>query len=321
MKSSEIPRAQAPDRRTGLVIFGSFDCVAGLVYLIRALTLFFLVLTGAGPRPDVLSAGEIAVSALLALIPAAFFLTVGIGSMLGRRWARSLSFVFSTVWLVFDALTIGCLLTVLPGIVSAAGRKVPFPLYGSVIAFGILLPAAYVLFYGSGAVKAACEELDPQERWTDRCSAFVLASVIFLVVGAALELGLGFSGLRQRIFFGRVFGPDLRMALSAAAAVQLAAAANLPRGKTWAWAAALAMTAARAVEDVVLARSVNLARFESAVSSVRRLSERDAALLGSIGSLHLRPAVTGYVVLLGLISVAVVARAGKGLRTIPGNRG
>ena len=314
MKSSEGAAVEPPDRRTGLVLFGVLDFLVAMLYLIRMLALAFISIAGANPRPSWTLAEELPVSALLALLPAVFFMTLGIGSILGRRWARSLSLVFSALWLALGVLTVACLLLVIPRIVSVAGTRAPLASCGAIALFGILLPGSYVLFYRSPGVKAQCEWLDPQQRWTDRCPGPVLALVMLLVVGASLALGLGFSATRQMLFFGHVLDRGLRLAFAGAAAVQLVIAWALSRRRRWAWIASIAFIAARLAGHVLIVRHVTIDGIERVTASLEKLRPRDKAILEALRPLNLSAAVIGWILLIGLLEIAIAIRAGEWFR-------
>ena len=314
MDPSGVAAAERNDPRTGLVLFGVIDLVVAIVYLIRALAIAFVSIAGANPRPEWVLPGELPVFSLRALLPSVFFMALGIGSILGRRWARSLSLVFSSLWLLFGGVTALCLLLVLPTIVAAAGTKPPLLVDGGIAVFGFLLPGAYVLFYRSPRVKAQCERLDPEERWTDRCPGVVLAVVIVLVVGASLSIGVAFSASREMLFFGRVLGGSVRLALAAASALQLLVAWELARGRRWAWFASVAVIALRGAGAILTARGITVDRLEKVASSLERLSPRDRATLGALRSLNAGAALTAWVAAIAVLALAIALRAGTGFR-------
>ena len=101
MNSSAVAASEPADHRTGLVLFGILDLLFAVLFLIRALVYGLVALTGTNPRPEAVFPGELAVWTLVALAITVFFGALGIGSIAGRRWARSLSLAFSSLWLAF----------------------------------------------------------------------------------------------------------------------------------------------------------------------------------------------------------------------------
>jgi len=321
LKSPEVAAAEPADRRPGLVLFGILDLVFAALFLIRALVFAFVAATGMNPRPEVVLPGELAVWAVVALAVTVFFGAIGVGSITGRRWARSLSLALSSLWLAFGTVTVACLLAAMPRIVSSVGRNPPLGVYAAMAVAGIVLPGAYLLFYRSAGVREACEWLDPEESWTDGLPVVVLAAAMLLVAGAGLALGLGFSAPRQRMFFGDVLELRYRLAFLGAAALQLLLAWGLVRRLRWAWAGAVAVVAIRTVVDFLIVRGLTVDRIERAASSVEGLDARDRAQFDAMRSMHFGGPITAWVVALGVISLAIVIRAGRGLPASPARPG
>jgi apolipoprotein N-acyltransferase len=60
--------------------------------------------------------------------------------------------------------------------------------------FYLIIPAAFVFFYGSKNVKATCEFRDSQVRWTDKCPLPVLAVSFIFGLWAVSMLLAGLCG-------------------------------------------------------------------------------------------------------------------------------
>jgi len=212
------------DRRTGLVLIGVLEILIGLFALAGAgLSSFAMIFAPAAAAPQ--GGRGVAAGIAIYLLAAAFFLTLGIGSILARRWARALMLVVSWLWLVVGVLSLVALVFLLPMMRTVTGRAfeqaaqqppagpVPDPaLVGAVVLgcavvfvvlFYIALPAIFILFYRSPHVRATCEARDPRPRWTDRVPLPVLALVLVQSCGAlgALASGLGYGAFA---LFGHV---------------------------------------------------------------------------------------------------------------------
>ena len=197
MSDSEVSE-QVPDvknRKLGLTIFGSFQILAGALC---ALMVPFMVVgmvassrLASGPAMDV----SMMLPALFFYVAlAVWFIWMGIGSIMARRWARALILVSSWVWLVSGASGFVVMLAIMPGMfrqMGASGVGAPGGLERVVMCvmiafmafFYIVAPGVLVLFYRSRHVKATCEAADPRIRWTDRCPLPVLALTLMFCAG------------------------------------------------------------------------------------------------------------------------------------------
>jgi hypothetical protein len=242
--------AEFKDRRTGLVLFGVLEIVIGLFALAGAgFSSLALVLTPPAGAPQ--GGQGVAAGIAIYLLAAACFLTLGIGSILARRWARALMLVVSWLWLVVGVLSLVAMVFLLPMVRTVTGRAfeqaaaqqppagpVPDPaLVGAVVLgcavvfvvlFYIALPAIFILFYRSPHVRATCEARDPRPRWTDRIPLPVLALVLVQGCGAlgALASGLGYGALA---LFGHVVSGAWAALLTAVFTAVLLLAAS------WSW--------------------------------------------------------------------------------------
>jgi hypothetical protein len=199
------------DRKVGLVFFGlaqiAFGAILGLVGT-------FQVLMSTVPLPELQEAGAAApagsglVMAALLAPPAVTFLFLGYGSIKARRWARALSLVVGWLWSIMGVAQFIWMVFFLPSFTAAMREAAPNPgmtpeeaevvlavVRIVVIAFYfivlVVLPATLVLFYRSPHVKATCESIDLETRWTDRCPLPVLALVLLMAFGAYQGLAFG----------------------------------------------------------------------------------------------------------------------------------
>lgn len=266
-----VPVAAAPllpdvpayrDRGTGLVIFGVFQIILGLLAALMvplvALGAFMSHLApGGAMRPGQFVSGV----ATYGFIAAAL-LGLGIGSVQMKRWARALTLVTSWYWLIMGALVTVLLTAVLPVTMRSAlaqmkqsAADAPSPevstgimavLLTLIILFAafflVLVPIAFVVFYSRKDVAETCRRRDPVERWTDRTPLPVLGASIVLFTGA---LYLLLTGMTTPLFpfFGRYLtgiAGSVCLFLMAALDVYLAIALFRLQSSGW-WIAAFAM--------------------------------------------------------------------------------
>jgi hypothetical protein len=209
------------DRSTGLVIFGIFQIIFGLL----AALLIPLVALGAfasrfaaggSMRP-----GQIIYTIVTYGFVAVALVTLGIGSIQARRWARALTVVTSWYWLIMGLLITVLMTAVLPVAMRAAmevqrnaANAPPAEISAGVMAviitliicfmafFLVAVPIGYLVFYSREDVALTCRDRDPVERWTDRTPLRVLGASMVFFVGA---LYLLLVGLTTPVFpfFGR----------------------------------------------------------------------------------------------------------------------
>ena len=210
------------DRGTGLVIFGVFQIILGLLAALMvpfvALGAFMSRLApGGAMRP-----GQFLSSAATYTFAAAALLTLGIGSVQMKRWGRALTLVTSWYWLIMGALITVLLTAVLPVFMRSVlaqmkqtGPDAPSPEMSTGIMaviltimivflafFFVVVPIEFVIFYSRKDVAETCRHRDPVERWTDRTPLPVLGASVAFFTGALYMLLVGLT-TPMFPFFGR----------------------------------------------------------------------------------------------------------------------
>ncbi len=215
----EVPAYR--DRGTGLVLFGVVQIILGLL---AALMVPFVMLgafvsklaPGGSMRPGQYVSGV----ATYAFISAAL-LTLGVGSIQMKRWARALTLIVSWYWMIMGVLITVLLTAVFPVIIrstmqaqrNAASTSSP-ELQAGVMAviitvvivffafFLVVVPIGFIVFYGRNDVALTCHYRDPVERWTDRTPLPVLGASVVLFTGSLYMLLVGLT-TPLFPFFGR----------------------------------------------------------------------------------------------------------------------
>ncbi|MFA5204083.1 MAG: hypothetical protein WC708_06715, partial [Lentisphaeria bacterium] len=210
--------ADVKDRKTGLVVFGIFEILLGAFFLLLLLVMTVgMAATAALGRQQgaasPLNAGAMLAVFLFYALLATWFIWMGIGSILARRWARALLLVSSWLWLVCGIMGLGYLLIFLPAMreqMSGGGQLpqqvvaiIQYVIIGIMTIFYLIIPGAFVLFYGSRHTKATCERRDPRIRWTDKCPLPVLAVSLMAGSWAACMPVMGVYGWAVP-FFGTI---------------------------------------------------------------------------------------------------------------------
>lgn len=207
----EVPAYR--DRSTGLTIFGVVQIILGLLAALMvpliALGAFMSRLApGGAMRPGQMISGVATYA-----FAAAALLTLGIGSVRMKRWARALTLVTSWYWLIIGALATVLLTAVLPVIMKgvlaqmkqsgadASSAEVSTGVMAVILTliiifaafFLVLVPIAFVVFYSRKDVAETCRRRDPVERWTDRTPLPVLGASLALFTGSLYMLMVGLT--------------------------------------------------------------------------------------------------------------------------------
>ena len=183
------------DRTAGLIVYGGVEIMLGGCC---ALLIPLVVFSAMMPQPDG-SAMELRMmlpAISIFAMAAVFFVWIGIGSILARRWARAVMLVCSWIWLIFGGMGMIIAIWMLPNMFNnmpvPAGQQAPPPqvwVVAQIITGGfmgciyIILPLAFILFYRSRHVWATCRFRNPRVCWTDGCPLPVLALVILFAYG------------------------------------------------------------------------------------------------------------------------------------------
>jgi hypothetical protein len=181
------------DRKTGLVVFGILQIIFGGFCLLMVPFMIFGMIASAVFNKSFavpMRPAMMILALLLYVSLAVWFICMGFGSIKARRWARALILVSSWLWLICGTSGLIFILLLMPDIYDRMGESEQIPpefarimkyvMAAFMTVLYVLIPAVFVLFYGSKNVKATCEFRDPQIRWTDKCPLPVLAlSLIF----------------------------------------------------------------------------------------------------------------------------------------------
>jgi hypothetical protein len=204
------------DRKTRLLVFGILQVLfGGLCALFVPLMIFGMVMS-ATMKKD--AAGAVRWQTMIPAIGvyavmAAWFITMGIGSIRARRWARALVLISSWIWLIGGVMGFAFIVLLMPGIYDQVGKDGKIPeamivgMKVGMIAFAavfyVIIPGLLVLFYSGLDVKATCESRDPRIRWTDKCPLPVLGMSLMCAVWAVSFLSMGIYGWALP-FFGTI---------------------------------------------------------------------------------------------------------------------
>jgi hypothetical protein len=189
------------DRKVRLIVFGILQIILGSLCAL-IVPLMILGMAAAHKRAaEGVSLKTMISPVLVYVLLAVWFIWMGIGSLMVRRWARALILISSWFWLVCGVLGFVYVLWIMPnmydkmaenGKISQAvitGMKIGMITFMAI--FYVIIPGLLVLFYSGRNVKATCEYRDPKIRWTDKCPLPVLAISLMAAIGAISMLSMG----------------------------------------------------------------------------------------------------------------------------------
>jgi hypothetical protein len=189
------PVVDHKDRRVGLLVFGILEILLGLMCVLMA-GVMVLGQVMLSRTPGTFDSRMILPAVFVYLGLAAVFVSLGIGSIRCRRWARALLLILAWPWLCVGVISVPVMGFVMPGMLAHSqvngGPGLPHGALVVIVVFQLLfmtvlmvaIPGALAWFYGSRHVKATCQTLDPVRRWTDACPLPVLGIACFLWLGS-----------------------------------------------------------------------------------------------------------------------------------------
>lgn len=249
------------DRRAGLVVFGIVQILIGLCQGSMGPLMLVGSLAG-GNAPGALPTRMVVPIGLLYLSMGAVFVTLGIGSLMVRRWARALTLVLSWIWLIIGVTTTVVLAVMLPRLLASlppdqASAK-PFIIGCISLMLGlifILLPLAFVLFYRSPNVKATVEARDPVRRWTDDIPLPLIGYGVMMIGGAVWMLFYGFMFPALPLGPWMLRGAAMPVFVLGVAAMMLFIGIGMLKRMKAAWWAALVMLAVGAGVTALMSKT------------------------------------------------------------------
>jgi MFS family permease len=275
-----ISHVEYKDRRAGLIFFGALAIGVGALCAILV-PLLFLALFLMPPSTSGLN-GRTTVTAVMSYSAmAAVLIWLGIGSILCRRWARTLLLILSWSWLLAGILLIGIFVWFAQASfpTDAADPIIWIAMIITAI-FCVALPGAMGLFYQSKHVKATCEARDPAPNWTDKCPLPVLTNSLWLGLGSLWLLASSLTNQGVVPMFGYLLSGTLAslvLLICSAAGFYLAWTGY--QLKTAAWWGTLAAFALASLSAAITFARVDLLEFYRKSG----YSEQQITQIGNLG--------------------------------------
>jgi hypothetical protein len=286
--------------RAGLIMFGILEIGVGALCAL-AVPLIFLAGLFAPEAMNGMDRRTMIMGPFVYGTLAVILVWLGIGSILCRRWARTLLLILAWSWLLMGV----SLMIVLAGFMrlsppmDGAGALIWIVLF-VIVLLGVLLPGIMILFYRCPHVRATCEMLDPQPRWTDACPSPVLTNSLWLGLGALYLLVFSVTGPNVVPLFGALQDGSIATVIVLLLALCLMYLAySTYRLRHAGWWGTLLLTAMSFASGAVTFARVDLADFYRKSG----YPEQQIAQFGSLGMLTGRSALW---INLGLFAVFVI---------------
>lgn len=200
IESAGVPAFK--DRKVRLILFGILQLALGALCVLLVCFMILGMFMAASLNRDAttpiapMNISFMIPGMLVYLLAAAWFISMGIGSIMTRRWARALVLVSSWLWLIGGIGGFAGVLVFMPAMYDQMGKTGQMPpgaiaimkyvMMAFMALFCVIIPGLLVLFYSGKNVKATCEFRDSRVRWTDKCPLPVLAVSFLFGMWAAL---------------------------------------------------------------------------------------------------------------------------------------
>jgi len=191
---SDLEAVSSPDyrdRQAGLIIFGIIlVLMGGLCFLAIPMMFLGVAMSSRTIGAEAISMQMVLPGAFMYAGVAVAMIWLGIGSIVCRRWARTLILIGAALWLVGGSEGFIVSMLMYPQMLEASptSASVPPVMMNVIMAISmsinavifVVIPLVLTLFYKSPHVKATCEARDPKVRWTDTRPLPILALAVIL---------------------------------------------------------------------------------------------------------------------------------------------
>jgi hypothetical protein len=304
---TSIQEPDFKDRKIGLVIFGILHLGMGTLsaLMVPLMVIGMIASKGVSSATAAQTSPRMMIPGILVYVVfAVWFIWLGIGSIMARRWARALILTTSLMWLVCGIGGLATMIFIMPDMYRQMGATGQIPagvaniiMYvtmGFMAVLYILIPAILALFYRSPHVKATCEVYNPDQSWTDACPLPVLALSLLLGFWALCMPTMGFYGWALPLFGVILTGPAGATAALTIAIIMAIIARGIYKLDNRAWTGALAVTVLWALSIAITFSRVSLMEFyekmdfqEEQLELLRPFCESSHSVMIAMGAIWL----------------------------------
>ncbi|MCP4581144.1 MAG: hypothetical protein GY839_05965 [candidate division Zixibacteria bacterium] len=197
------------NRKGFLIFFGVVEIFLGFIFLLFAImaaigTSYMNTNTEMNGTPFYTT--QIDISLLVYFFIAILIVTLGIGNIKVRRWAKDFTLIVSwygmilgTISYIFMFVVLSYTLSDLPSESKSIAQVIMF-IFGC---FFVVVPLVFILFFQSKNVKYTVDSIDTKIGWTDKAPLTVIALYLLTLLGGLAPLMSASYGWAI-IFFGTV---------------------------------------------------------------------------------------------------------------------
>ncbi len=172
------------DKSSSLIVFGIFEIIGGLLMSFFCLISLIPMLL---PQSDQAQGQQLFSTLIIYACLAVWLITMGIGTIRGRRWARLLMLAVSWISLGVGAGAMVMITFILPkSLQSSMSKEIASVALIFILGFAslvyLLFPIIGILFYRGPNVRATFEQKDPNVSWTEKCPLPILVLIMMLAL-------------------------------------------------------------------------------------------------------------------------------------------
>ncbi len=270
-EDEKTENASAPgfkDRKGWLIAFGIIQILMGLFCLLAVFGVMVASLvtskSNAMPMPPQLITQAI----ILYLLMAIWFISMGIGSINARRWARALVLISSWLWFISGTVGFIFWLGFMPKMYSQIAVNGQMPSAAITIVkivtivfmaiFYIVIPGITILFYGSKNVKATCQSRNPAPDWTDKCPLPVLGLSFLFAISSISIIQMASYNFLVAFFGSLISGAVGAVILFIILLLLIYIAVGLYKLQITAWWTAIAVTVIGVISTIITFSRISL---------------------------------------------------------------
>ncbi len=256
------------DRKGWLIAFGIIQILFSSFCLLAVFGVMVSSFVAGKSNAMPITPQIMAQAIILYLLLAAWFISMGIGSIKARRWARALVLISSWLWFISGTVGFIFWLGFMPKMYSQIAVNGQMPSAAITIVkivtivfmaiFYIVIPGITILFYGSKNVKATCQSRNPAPDWTDKCPLPVLGLSFLFAVSSISIIQMASYNFLVAFFGSLISGAVGAVILFIILLLLIYIAVGIYKLRITAWWSAVAVTVIGTLSTIITFSRISL---------------------------------------------------------------